>query len=110
MTGRQKRYWQILATFLLGGAVAGVAYNIVRGHLAPIYFATGAISGLMTASGIGAYEALVSHGPARLWMRSLPLAGAVAVRSLVYAAVIFPIQYCSRLGSRRCIRPRGPIG
>lgn len=93
MTGRQKRYWQILATFLLGGAVAGVAYNVVRGHLAPINFATGAIFGLMIASGIGAFEALVSQGPARLWLRSLPLAGAVAVRSLVYAAVIFPIQY-----------------
>jgi hypothetical protein len=78
MTGRQKRYWQILATFLLGGAVAGVAYNVVRGHLAPINFATGAIFGLMIASGIGAFEALVSQGPARLWLRSLPLAGAVA--------------------------------
>src|SRR6202030_1394339 len=54
MTGRQKRYWQILATFLLGGAVAGVAYNVVRGHLAPINFATGATFGLMIASGIGA--------------------------------------------------------
>jgi adenylate cyclase len=93
MTGRQKRYWQILATFLLGGAVAGVAYNIVRGHLAPINFATGAIFGLMIASGIGAFESLVSQGRARLWLHSLPLAGAVAVRSLVYAAVIFPIQY-----------------
>ena len=49
MTGRQKRYWQILATFLLGGAVAGVAYNVVRVHLAPINFATGAIFGLMIA-------------------------------------------------------------
>ena len=93
MTGRQKRYWQTLATFLLGGAVAGVAYNIVRGHLAPINFATGAIFGLMIASGIGAFEALVSQGPARLWLHSLPLVGAIAVRSLVYAAVIFPIQY-----------------
>jgi adenylate cyclase len=93
MTGRQKRYWQVLATFLLGGAVAGVAYNVVRGHLAPINFATGAVFGLMIASGIGAFEALVSQGPARLWLRSLPLAGAVVVRSLVYAAVIFPIQY-----------------
>jgi hypothetical protein len=93
MTGRQKRYWQILATFLLGGAVAGVCYNVVRGHLAPINFATGAIFGLMIASGIGAFEALVAQGPARLWLRSLPLAGAAVVRSLVYAAVIFPIQY-----------------
>jgi hypothetical protein len=42
----------LLATFLLGGAVAGVAYNVVRGHLAPINFATGAIFGLMIASGI----------------------------------------------------------
>jgi len=73
--------------------VAGVAYNVVRGHLAPINFATGAIFGLMIASGIGAFEALVSQGPVRLWLRSLPLVGAVAVRSLVYAAVIFPIQY-----------------
>ena len=71
MTGRQKRYWQILATFLLGGAVAGVAYNIVRGHLAPINFATGAIFGLMIASGIGAFEALVSQGPARVVVQTL---------------------------------------
>jgi adenylate cyclase len=93
MTGRQKRYWQILATFILGGCVAGVSYNIVRGHFAPINLATGAIFGLMIASGIGAFEALVSQGRARSWLRSLPLGAAVAVRSLVYAAVIFPIQY-----------------
>jgi hypothetical protein len=29
----------------------------------------------MIASGIGAFEALVSQGPARLWLRSLPLGG-----------------------------------
>jgi adenylate cyclase len=93
MTGRQKRYSQILAAFLLGGCLAGICYNLARGHLTPVHLATGATFGLMIASGIGAFEALVSQGAARLWLRSLPFGAAVAVRSLVYAAVIFPIQY-----------------
>lgn len=93
MTAHWERQLRILTTFLLGGVVAGILYNVVRGHVAPINFVLGAIYGVLISLAVGAYEVFVVQGAPRLWLRGLPFGVSVLVRSLVYAAVIFPVLY-----------------
>jgi adenylate cyclase len=93
MSAHFERQLRTLTTFLLGGVVAGIFYNVVRGHLAPIHFLLGAIYGVMITLGVGAFEVFVVQGAPRLWLRGLPFGVSILVRSLVYAAVIIPIFY-----------------
>jgi adenylate cyclase len=93
MTAHLERQLRTFTTFLLGGAVAGVFYNVVQGHLAPIRFLLGAIYGVLITLGVGAFEVFVAQGAPRLWLRALPFGVSILVRSLVYAAAIFPVLY-----------------
>jgi adenylate cyclase len=93
MTAHQERQLRTLTTFLLGGALAGILYNVAQGRVAPINLLLGVIYGGFISGGVGAYEVFVVQGAPRLWLRGLPFGVSVLVRSLVYAAIMFPLLY-----------------
>jgi adenylate cyclase len=88
MNARLERRLRILAVLVVAGAVAGIVFSVQQGRSTIVGIAYGA---LMSAT-LGGVELFVLDGPLRLWLNGLPFSVALAIRSLIYIAIIALLQ------------------
>jgi hypothetical protein len=98
-----RRRVRTLGLFLLGGAGVGISYGSLIGlvgwGMPFVVGAIGAVHGLVIAAAVGGLEVFGTRTrPGRL-LEHAPLALAVAVKGLIYTAVIILIE-AGRLGER----------
>jgi adenylate cyclase len=93
MNARLERKLRALAFVSVSGLIAGFAFVATRGVWTFVSIEAGLIYGLLISLTLGGIELFVMEGPANDWLGSLSFTVNLIVRSVIYAAVIVPIQY-----------------
>ena len=83
----------MFAAILIAGMIGGIVFVFARSGMSPQHLLIGVIYGLIISALIGSFEILASSGPLRDWLGGLSFTANLVVRSLVYAAVIIPLQH-----------------
>jgi adenylate cyclase len=93
MNARLERKLRLLATIVVAGTVAGIAFNLVQGRIAPSSMVVGVTYGLLMCIAIGGVELFVLDGPMRAWLTGLSFTANLMIRSAIYATIIMVIQF-----------------
>jgi adenylate cyclase len=93
MNARLERKLRLLATIVVAGTVAGIAFNLVQGRIAPSSMIVGVTYGLLMCIAIGGVELFVLDGPMRAWLTGLSFTANLMIRSAIYATIIVVIQF-----------------
>jgi adenylate cyclase len=104
MHARSERRLRLTAGMTAGGILGGLLFVIWRGHTTPGDLGTGAVYGLLISSALVGIELFIATGPMQDWFSKLSFSATVLLRSVLYAAIIIPIQYFE-LGSRLTGQP-----
>lgn len=99
MHPRLARTLRMFAVILVCGMIGGVLYVTSRLGSSRDHVLTGLSYGFLISAAIGGFEMFASTGPLREWLASLSFTASLLIRSVIYAAVILPVQYFD-LGSR----------
>lgn len=83
----------MLAVSAAAGVFGGIAYILVKGPVSASSLAEGVAYGLLISLAIGVVGIGLETGPVNLWLGSLPFTISLLIRSVVYAAIIVPIQF-----------------
>jgi adenylate cyclase len=93
MNARLERKLRLLAGVVAAGIISGIAFNAVQGRTLPSAMVVGIAYGLIMSIVLGGIELFVLQGPMHPWLASLSFTGNLIVRSTIYAAIIFVIQW-----------------
>lgn len=99
MHPRLARTLRMFAVIVVSGMIGGVIYVVSRVGTSRTDIMIGLSYGLLISAAIGGFEMFASTGPLRAWLASLSFTVSLLIRSVIYAAVILPIQYFD-LGAR----------
>jgi adenylate cyclase len=92
MNARLERKLRLLAGIIVASITAGGVFAVTLGHASPLGLAVGALYGLLIGVTIGSVELFVMDGPLRVWLGGLSFTSRLIVRSIIYAAIIIPVQ------------------
>ncbi len=93
MHPRLARTLRMFAVILVCGMMGGVIYVTSRVGTSREDIMIGLSYGLLISAAIGGFEMFASAGPLREWLASLSFTTSLLIRSVIYLAVILPIQY-----------------
>jgi adenylate cyclase len=89
MDARLERKLRLLAWVMVGGAIAGLVFNVPQGRSATV----GVAYGLLMSTALGCTELFVLDGPMRAWLAGFSFSVNLMIRSAIYAAIIFLLQW-----------------
>jgi adenylate cyclase len=92
MNARLERKLRLLATIVVAGTVAAIAFNLVQGRIAPSSMVVGVTYGLLMCIAIGGVELFILDGALRAWLTGLSFTANLMIRSAIYATIIMVIQ------------------
>lgn len=104
MHARTERRLRLIAGMTSGGVIGGLLFVVSQGHTSPGDLATGIAYGVLISLAIFTVELFLATGPMQQWFDRLSFMSTLLLRSLIYAAIIIPIQYYE-LGSLMFGRP-----
>ena len=107
MHARFERRLRLMAGMMSGGVIGGLLFVISRGQTAPIDLVTGTVYGLLISFALVGIELFIATGPIQDWFAGLSFSATLLLRSVLYAAIIIPIQYFE-LGSVLTGQPLDP--
>ncbi len=93
MDARLERKLRILALIATGGVVGGIVYVLFKGPVSAISLADGIAYGLLISLAIGGVGIALETGRVGLWLGGLSFTTNLVIRSVIYAAIIVPIQF-----------------
>ncbi|WP_315831371.1 adenylate/guanylate cyclase domain-containing protein [Bradyrhizobium prioriisuperbiae] len=93
MDARLERKLRALVVIAASGIVAGIAYVMMQGTMAPVEIAIGISYGLLISLAVGVVGLFLEAGPVNLWLGGLSFTVSLLIRSAVYAAIIIPIHF-----------------
>lgn len=93
MDARLERKLRALFVIAISGIVAGIAYVMMQGAMAPVEIAIGICYGLLISLAVGVVGLFLEAGPVNLWLGGMSFTVSLLIRSAVYAAIIIPIHF-----------------
>jgi adenylate cyclase len=89
MDARLERNLRTLAVIVVGGACAGLAFNVPQGRSALV----GLGYGITMSAALGGVEVFVLSGSLRDWLGQFSFSAELAIRSAIYAVIIALLQW-----------------
>jgi adenylate cyclase len=93
MNARLEGKLRLLGVISVASAIGGIAFVVAEGFTSPSAIATGIAYGLLLGLPLAGISLFVLQGPMHPWLGSLSFTGNLIVRSMIYAAIIVPIQF-----------------